>query len=160
VVNIGENQLDEADDLEKQSAPAVSGDAVRVAVLCGQLEMDLAQMDANDEAEFRESLGAGESGLGRMIQLSYDVVGLISFLTVGEDEVRAWEVREGTPAQKAAGKIHTDLERGFIRAEVVPYDDLIECGSLAAARKRGVLRQEGKEYIVKDGDIMHVLFNV
>jgi len=160
VVNAGEDQLDETDSLEKRLAEAASGDGVRTAVICGQLEMDLAQMEPGDEAEFRVSMGAGESGLGRMIQLSYEVVGLISFLTVGEDEVRAWEVREGTPAQQASGTIHSDLERGFIRAEVVSYDDLMSCGSLAEARKRGVLRQEGKEYIVKDGDIMHVLFNV
>lgn len=160
VVNIGEDQLDEAEGLESKLTELVSGDVVRSAVICGKLEMDLAQMDPADEAEFREGLGAGESSLGRMVRLSYDVVGLISFMTVGEDEVRAWEVPAGTVAQKAAGKIHTDLERGFIRAEVLPFEDLIDCGGLVEARKRGILRQEGKEYVVKDGEIMHVLFNV
>jgi len=105
-------------------------------------------------------LGAVEPGLNKMVKLSYDVVGQISFFTVGEDEVRAWEIKHDTVAQKAAGKIHTDLEKGFIRAEVVTYEDLIELGSLSKARNNGVLRQEGKDYTVKDGDIMHVLFNV
>ena len=95
-----------------------------------------------------------------MVRLSYEVVGQISFFTVGEDEVRAWEIRIGTAAQQAAGKIHSDLERGFIRAEVIPYDDLVECGGLVKARKKGLLRQEGKNYVLKDGEIMHVLFNV
>ena len=119
--------------------------------------MDLAQMDAEEEAEFREAVGAGESGMNRIIRLSYDVVGLITFLTIGDDEVRAWELPKGTTASRAAGRIHTDFEQGFIRAEVVEFDDLVTCGGFAEARKRGVLRQEGKDYVVQDGDVMHVL---
>ena len=139
---------------------AVQGPSVRAAAICGKLEMDLAQMDAAEEAEFREAIGAGESGMNRIIRLSYDVVGLITFLTIGDDEVRAWELSEGTTASRAAGKIHTDFEQGFIRAEVVPFDELVACGGFAEARKRGVLRQEGKDYIVQDGDVVHVLFNL
>lgn len=161
VVNVDEEQLGEVSQIESELDNEVAGDKVRVAVLCGELEMDLAQMDETEDMEFRESLGIVlESGLKKMIRLSYSVLDLISFLTVGEDEVRAWPITRGTVAQKAAGKIHTDLERGFIRGEVVSYKDLRECGSLSDARKKGLLRQEGKEYVVRDGDIMHVLFNI
>ena len=116
-------------------------------------------MEATEEADFRESMQAGESGLSRIINLSYDVLGLISFLTVGEDEVRAWPVNAGIEAQIAAGTIHTDFTRGFIRAEVIAYEDLIRCGSLAQGRKEGVLRSEGKTYEVKDGDVINFLIN-
>ena len=159
-INVDENQLREITSLESQLETAAFGSHSRTTVTCGQLEMELSQMDAEDEREFRDSLMAGESGLDKMIRLSYDVIGQISFFTVGDDEVRAWEIRRNTIAQKAAGKIHTDLERGFIRAEVVAYDDLVDCGNLGEARKRGLLRQQGKEYVVKDGDILDVLFNV
>ena len=160
LLNIDEGDLGEAVELEERLAATVQGPSVRAAAICGKLEMDLAQMDAADEAEFREAVGAGESGMNRIIRLSYDVVGLITFLTIGDDEVRAWEIREGTTASRAAGKIHTDFEQGFIRAEVVPFADLVECGGFAEARKRGILRQEGKDYVVQDGEIMHVLFNL
>ena len=106
-----------------------------------------------------EDLGITELAAGRIIRTSYDLTGLISFLTAGEDEVRAWPIVRGTKAPQAAGVIHTDLERGFIRAEVVAYDDLMACGSLAEARKRGLLRQEGRNYEVKDGDILNILFS-
>ena len=160
LLNIDEDDLDEARGLVERLAGAVLGQSVRGAAICGRLEMDLAQMDAAEESEFREAIGAGESGMNRIIRLSYDVVGLITFLTIGDDEVRAWELPEGTTASRAAGKIHTDFEQGFIRAEVVPFDDLVACGGFAEARKRGVLRQEGKDYVVQDGDVMHVLFNL
>lgn len=160
LLNIDEGDLDGAVELEERLAETVQGPSVRAAAICGKLEMDLAQMDAADEAEFREAVGAGESGMNRIIRLSYDVVGLITFLTIGDDEVRAWEILEGTTASRAAGKIHTDFEQGFIRAEVVPFDDLVECGGFAEARKHGILRQEGKDYLVQDGDVMHVLFNL
>ena len=160
VMNIDEEQLLESEALEIKLANTFSGTELRTAVICAKLEMELSQMEPDDELVFRKDLGMIESSLSRMIRVSYDVVGQISFFTVGEDEVRAWEIRVDTVAQKASGKIHTDLERGFIRAEVVPYDELIQCRSLAESRKKGVLRQEGKDYIVQDGDIMHVLFNV
>jgi ribosome-binding ATPase YchF (GTP1/OBG family) len=108
----------------------------------------------------RAGLDAGESGLSRMIKLSYEVLGLNSFLTVGEDEVRAWTISAGTLAPMAAGTVHSDIERGFIRAETVAYDDFIECGSMAEARNRGQYRQEGRDYVIKDGDIVNFLFSV
>jgi GTP-binding protein YchF len=161
VVNVGEDQLADIPEIEQRLSSEVETPRIRTAALCGKLEMELAQMEPAEEAEFRQSLGVtGESGLSRMIRLSYEALDLISFLTVGDDEVRAWPITRGTVAVKAAGKIHSDLERGFIRGEVVSYEDLTKCGSLAEARKHGVLRQEGKTYVVKDGDIMHVLFNV
>lgn len=160
VLNIDEDDLGEAVSLEERLKGTVQGPSVRAAAICGKLEMDLAQMEAAEEAEFREAVGAGESGMNRIIRLSYVVVGLITFLTIGDDEVRAWELAEGTTASRAAGKIHTDFEQGFIRAEVVPFDELVACGGFAEARKRGVLRQEGRDYVVQDGDVMHVLFNL
>ena len=160
LLNIDEGDLDGAAELEERLVETVEGPYVRAAAICGKLEMDLAQMDAADEAEFREAVGAGESGMNRIIRLSYDVVGLVTFLTIGDDEVRAWEILEGTTASKAAGKIHTDFEQGFIRAEVVPFADLADCGGFAEARKQGILRQEGKDYVVQDGEVVHVLFNL
>ena len=161
VVNVGEDRLDDIPAIEVRLADEVQTRRIRTAALCGKLEMELAQMDAEDEQEFRESLGVvGESGLSRVINLCYEALDFISFMTVGDVEVRAWPIERGTPAVKAAGKIHTDLERGFIRGEVVTYENMVSCRTLAEARKNGVLRQEGKNYIVQDGDIMHVLFNV
>jgi ribosome-binding ATPase YchF (GTP1/OBG family) len=129
-------------------------------VIAGQLEMELGQMTEAEEAEFRASLGAGEPGLRRIIRMCYESAGLVSFLTVGEDEVRAWTVAAGTPAQKAAGRVHSDIERGFIRAEVVAYDELVRAGGLPEARKAGVLRSEGRDYAVRDGDVINFLFSV
>lgn len=160
VMNVGEAQLDDHDDLKSQIQEHLSSQHVRTAIICAQLEMELAQMDPEEEQEFRKELGTTESSLHKMIRLSYDVVDQISFFTVGEDEVRAWEIRKETIAQHAAGKIHSDLERGFIRAEVISYLDLVQCGGLVEARKQGLLRQEGKDHVVEDGEIMHVLFNV
>ena len=160
VVNVGEDQLDDIPSIESRLADEVRTDRIRTAALCGKLEMELAQMD-DDEQDFRDSLGVvGESGLSRMINLCYEALDLISFLTVGDVEVRAWPIARGTSAVKAAGQIHTDMERGFIRGEVVTYENMVSCRTLAEARKSGVLRQEGKNYILQDGDIMHVLFNV
>lgn len=160
IMNIGEDQIGEKTALEEELAGTVSGKRVGTAVMCAELEMELVRMDPQDEAAFRKDLGTGESSLSRVVQISYSVVERISFFTVGDDEVRAWEIPRGMAAGQAAGKIHTDLERGFIRAEVIPHEILVECGSLGEARKLGVLRQEGKDYLLKDGDIMHVLFNI
>lgn len=159
-VNVGEDQISDIPMLEDRLRESFTGPRVRTAALCGKLEMELAQMEPDDELEFRSSMEAGESGLNRMIQLSYDVLDLITFLTVGADEVRAWTIGKDTVAVKAASKIHSDIERGFIRAEVVKYEDLTRCGSLAESRKQGVLRQEGKTYMVIDGDVINFLFNV
>ncbi|MEM7417132.1 MAG: DUF933 domain-containing protein [Gemmatimonadota bacterium] len=128
--------------------------------LCASIEADIAGMDAEDQAAFLEDLGLAESALARFIRTAYGLLDLISFFTVGPDEVRAWTIRRGTDAQRAAGKIHSDLERGFIRAEVTPYAVFMEHGSEAAVKDAGKLQVEGKTYIVSDGDIMHVRFNV
>ena len=117
-------------------------------------------MAPEEEAEFRESMGAGEPGLDRMVRLSYDLLGLISFLTTGEDETRAWTIRKGTTAVDAAGKIHSDIQRGFIRAEVTAYDDFVRTRTPVEARKQAVLRSEGKQYVMQDGDVVNFLFNV
>jgi len=158
IANLGENNLEEADNLEAQLIEQWGGPSADVIALPAQLEMEMSQLVPEDAAEFRESMGLGESRLGEVISKSYSLLGLISFLTAGEDEVRAWTIRRGTHAQRAAGTIHSDLERGFIRAEVVHYDDLIAAGNMVEAKKRGTVRSEGKTYIVKDGDIINVLF--
>jgi GTP-binding protein YchF len=128
--------------------------------LCATVEADIAGMDGEDQAAFLADLGLAESALARFIRTAYGLLDLISFFTVGPDEVRAWTIRRGTMAQRAAGKIHSDLERGFIRAEVTPYDVFVEYGSEAAVKDAGKLQVEGKTYVVQDGDIMHVRFNV
>lgn len=160
VFNIGEDAVGSADALEAEMRERLARPGVGAAALCGKLEAELAQMSPEDEAEFRESLGAGEPGLDRMIELSYGLLGLISFLTTGEDETRAWTIRKGTSAAEAAGKIHSDIQRGFIRAEVVAYDDLARVRSVAEARKQALLRAEGKTYVMRDGDVVNFLFNV
>lgn len=131
-----------------------------VFVVCAQIEQEIAELDDDEKKMFLEDLGLSESGLEKLIKASYKLLGLISYLTAGEPEVRAWTITNGTKAPQAAGKIHTDFERGFIRAEVVAYDDLIACGSHTAAKEKGLVRLEGKEYVVKDGDIMLFRFNV
>ena len=122
--------------------------------------MELAQLSDAEAREFRESMGLSKPALDRVIDLSYGLLGLISFFTTVSSELKAWTIPGGTPAPKAAGKIHTDMERGFIRAEVISYSDLASCGNLAEARKRGLLRTEGKNYIIRDGDVVTFLFNV
>ena len=129
-------------------------------MICAQIEQEIAELDDEERKEFLDDLGLSESGLDKLISASYSLLGLISYLTSGEDETRAWTITEGTKAPQAAGKIHTDFERGFIRAEVVSYDDLVENGSIAAAREKGLVRQEGKEYVVQDGDVIVFKFNV
>ncbi len=129
-------------------------------VISAAIEEEIAQMSGEEKEEFLEELGIGQSGLDRLITACYRLLGLISFLTAGEDECRAWTITKGTKAPQAAGKIHTDFERGFIRAEIVPYDTLVENGSMAACREKGLVRSEGKDYIMKDGDITLFRFNV
>ncbi len=130
------------------------------AVICAKLEAELTELDEEEKAVFLEELGIKESGLDKLIKASYSLLNLISFLTAGEPEVRAWTIKKGTKAPGAAGKIHSDFERGFIRAETVAYTDLIECGSMTAAKEKGLVRSEGKEYVVKDGDVILFRFNV
>ena len=131
-----------------------------VFVVCAQIEQEIAELEDDERKMFLEELGLSESGLEKLIKASYSLLGLISYLTAGEPEVRAWTITKGTKAPQAAGKIHTDFERGFIRAEVVAYDDLMACGSHNAAKEKGLVRLEGKEYVVQDGDIMLFRFNV
>lgn len=131
-----------------------------VFVICAQIEQEIAELDDDEKAMFLEDLGLKESGLEKLIKASYKLLGLISFLTSGEDETRAWTIKVGTKAPQAAGKIHTDFERGFIKAEVVNYKDLLEFGSLSAAREKGLVGMEGKDYVVKDGDVILFRFNV
>ena len=131
-----------------------------VFVICAQIEQEIAELDEDETKEFLEDLGLSESGLEKLIRASYRILGLISFLTTGPDETRAWTITEGTKAPQAAGKIHTDFERGFIRAEVVSYDNLVENGGMAGAREKGLVRSEGKEYVMKDGDVVLFRFNV
>ena len=135
-------------------------DGSEVFVICAQIEQEIAELDDEEKAMFLEYLGLKESGLEKLITASYRLLGLISYLTSGEDETRAWTIKVGTKAPQAAGKIHTDFERGFIRAEVVNYKDLLECGSLSAAKEKGLVGLEGKEYVVKDGDVILFRFNV
>ncbi len=131
-----------------------------VLPICARMEADIADMNADDKAMFLEDLGLNESGLNRIIRKGYALLGLISYLTAGKQEVRAWTITKGTRAPQAAGKIHTDFEKGFIRAEVVSYDDLMESGSMAAAKEKGLIRLEGKDYVMQDGDIVLFRFNV
>ncbi len=162
VVNAGEKDMNS----EKTAGTVTllqslfTGKKVRVLSLCGKIEMEIAQLPREEAAAFLDDLGIKEPALNKLIHVSYDLLGLISFLTSGEDEVRAWTIRKGMNAQKAAGKIHSDIERGFIRAEVVSFDDFIALGSMSAARDKGLLRLEGKTYEVRDGDIINFRFNV
>ena len=132
----------------------------QVFVICAQIEQEIAELDDDEKKEFLEDLGLKESGLEKLIKASYELLGLISYLTSGEQETRAWTIKKGTKAPQAAGKIHSDFERGFIRAEVVSYDALHELGSMQAAKEKGLVRSEGKEYVMQDGDVVLFRFNV
>jgi len=150
----------EANDYYKTVAAIAAAEGSQVLPVCAKIEEEIAQLPAEDKALFLEELGVSQSGLDRLIKCSYSLLGLISFLTCGSDEVRAWTIKNGTRAPQAAGKIHTDFERGFIRAEIVAFDDLRACGSMAAAKEKGLVRSEGKEYVMKDGDVTLFRFNV
>jgi len=160
VFNIGEDRLPEASSLEEEWRSRYRRPQLEVAALCGKLEMELAQLDDAEAQDFRSDMGLEELALNRMIRLSYELLGLLSFFTVVSDEVKAWTINRDTTVVKAAGKVHSDMERGFIRAEVIGYEDLVKCSSIAEGRKRGVLHVEGKSYIVKDGDVITFLFNI
>jgi GTP-binding protein YchF len=154
VINIGEGQI------AQPPAFAYAHRQSDVVALAGKIEAELAQLDDDDAQVFMDDLGISEAARDRVIASSYNLLGLISFLTAGPDEVRAWTIGRNTPAVEAAGAIHSDIQRGFIRAEIVAYDDLIKAGGMAEAKKHGTVRMEGKTYIVKDGDVCHFLFNV
>lgn len=161
--NVAEDEL--ADDgASNPHVKAVKDYAVQqnseVFVICAGIEEEISELDDDERKMFLEDLGLTESGLEKLVRASYRLLGLMSFLTAGEDETRAWTIKIGTKAPQAAGKIHTDFERGFIKAEVVNYQDLLDCGSYAGAREKGLVRMEGKEYVVQDGDVILFRFNV
>ncbi len=160
VVNIGEEQIAEAQTMQDELNARYARGGTKVITLCGELEMELVQLDDEAAKDFRAEYQLPETGLENVIKLSYELLGLISFFTTVSDEMKAWSIPKGTTALKAAGKIHSDIERGFIRAEVISYDDLLKCGNMAEAHKRGLLRQEGKSYTVQDGDVITFLFNI
>ncbi|MBQ8696472.1 MAG: redox-regulated ATPase YchF [Clostridia bacterium] len=150
----------EANEAYMALAAHAKSEGAGILPICASIEAEIAELDADEKAEFLESLGIAESGLDRLIKESYTLLGLISYLTAGPKEVRAWTITKGTKAPQAAGKIHTDFERGFIRAEIIAYDDLMDCGSMNVAKEKGLVRSEGKEYVVKDGDVVLFRFNV
>lgn len=160
--NMDENGVANYENNEyyKKLCEIASAEGAQVLPICAKLEEEIAALDAEDREMFLEELGMTQSGLDRMIKTSYSLLGLISFLTCGPDECRAWTIKNGTKAPQAAGKIHTDFERGFIRAEIVAFDDLKKCGSMSAAKEKGLVRSEGKEYIMHDGDVTLFRFNV
>jgi GTP-binding protein YchF len=161
--NVSEEEIAEGgeNDYVKAVRDFAETEGSDVVVVCAKIEAEISELDEEEKAMFLEELGISESGLDKLIKSSYHLLNLISFLTAGEQEVRAWTIMRGTKAPGAAGAIHTDFERGFIRAETIAYDRLVECGgNLAAAKEKGLVRSEGKEYEVKDGDVIHFLFNV
>lgn len=160
--NVSEEDLSSGGENGHVSAlrELAAGEGSEVYAVCAKIEQEISELDEEERAMFLEDLGLKESGLEKLIAASYGILGLISFLTAGEDETRAWTIKRGTKAPQAAGKIHSDFERGFIRAEVVNYKDLLECGSLSAAREKGIVGLEGKDYVVQDGDVILFRFNV
>ncbi len=161
VVNIDEEQLRRGDyPGEPEIGVYASARSIPVLTICAELEGEIASLDAEERSSFMGAMGISEPGINRLARAIYSRLGLISFLTAGEDEVRAWTIRAGTPARTAAGKVHSDIERGFIRAEVVAYDDLARLGEMNKVKEKGLARLEGKEYIVKDGDIINFRFNI
>ena len=162
IANISEEQIGNAENEEmvKQVKEYALKENAEVIPLCVKIEEELSELEGEDKQEMLEALGLSESGLDKLIKRSYDLLGLMSFITAGEPEVRAWTIKKGTKAPQAAGKIHSDIERGFIKAEIVSYEDLIREGTMVSAKEKGLVRQEGKEYIMKDGDIVLFKFNV
>lgn len=162
--NVSEDDLADNGDNNEYVAKVkefAASEKAEVVVVCAQIEAEISELESEEEKqEFLETLGLEQSGLDKLIQSSYSLLGLMSFLTAGEPEVRAWTIKVGTKAPQAAGKIHSDIERGFIRAEIVNYDDLVECGSVAHAREKGLVRLEGKDYIMQNGDVVNFRFNV
>ena len=160
VTNVSENEISEDNEYVKKVREYAKNENAKVIKLCVKIEEELSGLEDDDKKEMLEALGMDESGLDKVIKESYDLLGLMSFLTAGKPEVRAWTIKKGTKAPEAAGKIHSDIQRGFIRAEVVSYDDLIKLGSLNEAKEKGLVRSEGKDYIMQDGDVVLFRFNV
>lgn len=160
IANVAEDDLAEENSYVKKVRDLAAQEEAQVVVICAKVEEEIAELDDAEAKEFLADLGLDASGLDRLIHAAFDLLGLMTFLTAGADECRAWTIKKGTPAVKAAGKIHSDIERGFIRAEIVNYDDLIRLGSINAARDKGLVRLEGKDYIMQDGDVTYFRFNV
>ena len=163
VANVADDEVSDADSnpYVQQVREIAASEGAEVVVICAEIEAEVAELDDEERTMFLEELGIEESGLDKLIKASYSLLNLISFLTAGEDECRAWTIKRGTKAPGAAGKIHTDFEKGFIRAETIAYDKLMEVGgSLSAAKEKGFIRSEGKEYVMQDGDVVNFLFNV
>ena len=160
IANVAEDDLAEENSYVKKVRDLADREEAQVVVICAKVEEEIAELDDAEAKEFLADLGLDASGLDRLIHAAFDLLGLMTFLTAGADECRAWTIKKGTPAVKAAGKIHSDIERGFIRAEIVNYDDLIRLGSINAARDKGLVRLEGKDYIMQDGDVTYFRFNV
>lgn len=162
VANVSEEEItNEENPYVKQVADLAASEGARCVQICAEIEAEMAELEDDERDAFLEDLGIEESGLDKLVKASYSLLDLISYLTAGEPEVRAWTIKKGTKAPQAAGKIHSDFEKGFIRAETITYDQLVECeGNLGKAREKGLIRSEGKEYVVQDGDVIHFLFNV
>ena len=162
IANVSEEQLENAknDELVLKVQEYAKNENAEVIPLCVKIEEELSSLEDDDKKEMLDALGLNESGLDKVIKKSYDLLGLMSFLTAGEPEVRAWTIKKGTKAPEAAGKIHSDIQRGFIKAEIVSYSDLMKEGSMLLAKEKGLVRSEGKEYIMQDGDIVLFKFNV
>ena len=162
VLNIAESDMSDpmSNDYVKAAVSQAEKENAKWVPVSAEIEQEVSELDTEEAKVFLADMGETEPGLNRLIRAAYSMLGLINFFTVGEDECRAWTVHEGTKAPKAAGKIHSDIERGFIRAEIVTYDELMKCGSFPAAREKGLLRIEGKDYVIKDGDIAYFRFNV
>lgn len=160
VANVSEDDITETNEFVQRVEEFAKEEDAKVIQISAKVESEIAELDEDEAKEFLASLGLEQSGLNRLIATAFDLLGLLTFLTAGEDEVRAWTITKGTTAPKAAGKIHSDIERGFIRAEIVNYDDLVKEGSTAAAREKGLVRLEGKDYVMQDGDVTYFRFNV
>ena len=163
VANISEDQIGDdfkSTDVYKDLETLAKSEGAELLTICAGIESELSELEGDDKQAFLDDLGIEESGLDQLIKASYHLLGYISFLTAGPKEVRAWTIVNGTKAPQAAGKIHSDMERGFIRAEVIAYDDLMACGSMVTAKEKGLIRSEGKDYVFKDGDIVVIRFNV
>jgi ribosome-binding ATPase YchF (GTP1/OBG family) len=158
--NVDDAVRAEQNQFLKELQELAQREGTQVVVIAGKLEAEIAQLGKEEQDEFRRELGLTDSSLTRLIQVGYDILGLVTFFTTANQDLRAWTVPRGTTALQAAGRIHSDMERGFIKAEVVSFEDLMQCGSEHAAKEKGVLKSQGKDYVVKDGDIIHFRFNV
>lgn len=160
VANVQDDDVIEGNEFVRKLEALAAEDGDRVVIIAGSIEQELSQLDAEEQREFLDDMGMEEPGLNRLITAGYELLGLITYFTVGEKETRAWTITKGTKAPGAAGKIHTDFEHGFIRAETIAYDDFVTCGGESGAKEKGLMRSEGKEYVVVDGDCMNFRFNV